>query len=89
MAYGDTGPAFGWTNTNYRYPNKWTIIPYIGNSGVSADIVEVYSYDEMQTEFGRMQELAKATNCYDQVVVTTNKEDVLSAADTGAGGDAV
>jgi hypothetical protein len=93
MAYGDTGVVFGWTNPQIRYPNKWTIIPYIGDSGVSSAAVTVYSYDEMQTEFGRMQQLAKttgdATKKYDQIVVTTNKEVVPSVSDTGVGGDAV
>ena len=94
MAYGDTGVAFGWTNPQIRYPNKWTIIPYIGDSGVTSDAVTVYSYDEMQTQFGRMQEVAKAAGSgsakkYDQIVVTTNKEAVPSASDTGTGGDAV
>lgn len=93
MAYGDTGPAFAWTNPQIRYPNKWTIIPYIGDSGVTADTLTVYSYDEMQTEFGRMQQLAQSSGDpakqYDQILVTTNKEVVPSAPDTGTGGDVI
>ena len=91
MAYGDTGatPVFQWTNPNIRHPSKWTIIPYRANSAITADIVIVYSFDEMETEFGRLTKLAFTTNIYDQVKVTRNDETVPSAIDTGVGGDKV
>lgn len=91
MSYGDTGatPVFQWTNPHYRHPSKWTIIPYRSNSAITADIVTVYSNDDVEKEFGRMTKLAVQTNCYDQIKVTRNDETVPSAIDTGTGGDKV
>ena len=89
MSYGDTGPAFTWTDSQVRHPNKWTIIPYLHNSVVTADIVVAFSEPAMQTAYGRMQELGKKTLCYDQIVVTTNKEAVPSAGDSGPVGDMI
>lgn len=89
MSWGDTGVVFGWSNPVFRYDNKWTITPYLANSAVTADVYVTYKWDDMQTKFGEMQAKAKATHCYDQIVVTTNKETVPSAGDSGPAGDVV
>jgi hypothetical protein len=96
MSYGDTGvgdtgvaPRFAWTNPEMRRSHRWNITPYLANTAITDDIYYAYTEDEMQTKFGKMQQLAKTTMCYDQIIVTLNKVTVPSAVDTGVNGDRV
>lgn len=89
MSYGDTGVVFAWTNPEIRRPHRWYITPYFANSAMTDDIYVAFTEEDMQTKFGKMQELAKATLCYDQIVVTKGIEVVPSVGDTGTYGDVI
>jgi hypothetical protein len=89
VSYGDTGVVFQWTNSAVRHISKWVITPYLNNTADTGVATTVYTETDMQNELGKLQKLAVATNCYDQIKVTRFDNVVPSAMDTGVGGDKV
>ena len=67
MSYASPTTILSYSNPYTRTPAKYVITTYLSNTQISQDTY--YTYQDMQTAFGQLQQLSIDSNTIDQITV--------------------